>query len=163
MPAEIERRFLLRMTDWDVFWDHPHIINYIKQFYLEWGDTSEKRIRIINGSQYMLATKVGLGIKREENEAEIPPDEGRALVAQAIVDQMPFVAKNRFITHDGWELDMYFDPPLPKNIFLAEKELKSETELVTLKIPGFTFLREVTGLKEFTNRNIAIARAWPKI
>lgn len=144
---EIERKFLVRALPPE----KPERRHKIRQGYIAREGGNVVRIRDQDG-RYILSVKTpAKGIGRFEIETEITADEGRVLLAACA--RKP-IEKIREIYPAGghiWEVDIFNGAS--KGLIVAEVELSSETEKVTL--PDWIG-PEVTGLKKFYNAHLSV-------
>lgn len=120
---EIERKFLVRATDWPT----PTASRRIEQGYLFITDERNMRIRR-SGDDYTLTLKVqGEGLGRHEIETAIDAEQGQVLLDRLCV--APPIRKTRHIVSvDGkeWEIDVF--DGANAGLIVAEIELASEDE-----------------------------------
>lgn len=152
---ETERRFLLKRAP-RVKWD---LVKSIEQYYLsDKGGIRTERIRSItdlNVSKKFFHTIKepieGSDMSVHETEREIT--ESEYLKFWEKKDRM--ITKDRYILLDGdlkWEVDIFNN----NHLIIAEVELPNES--YDLKIPeelNDMILMEITGLKEFSNSELA--------
>lgn len=147
---EIERKFLIKS-----------IPNYIKdnlslleakeiiQYYI--GFAPEIRVRKSN-DKYMLTIKMGEGLVRHEIEKEINEVQFNEIIT---FDKFPSVSKTRYnipVDNNIIELDVYMNLG---NLMTAEIEF-DDVEKANNFIPPNWFDKELTGIKDFSNKNLAI-------
>ena len=147
---EIERKFLVRSTDWGA----PVSSRAIEQGYLFIGADRNLRVRR-SGETYLLTLKVRAeGIGRHEIENPIDAAQGRLALDRLCV--APPVRKTRHLVDhagDRWEIDVF--EGANAGLILAEIELASEGQ--DFARPGWLG-PEVTGDPRFLNESLA---RWP--
>ena len=145
MEKEIERKFLIENIP-DGLLDNIEN-KEINQYYI--NQEPEVRIRQ-SDDKFYLTMKKGEGLIREEFEVEIgqikPEDMQKLNKFDCIKKTRYFIPYDKFII----ELDIY------KNIELmtAEVEFTNEKDVKSF-IPPEWFNKELTGLPEFSNKNLA--------
>ena len=146
MPLEIERRFIVRVTE-RLLADSPAL--ELRQGYLTERDDVTVRIRQ-EGDAWILAVKASAeGIARHEIEVDVGEERGRALLALAAGGQLE---KTRHRA-GRWEIDVYrgrFD-----GLTLAEVELQSEDEPLPPPPEGLEVVREITAERGLSSRGLA--------
>ena len=151
---EIEKRILLKGTP-KITYDEAL---FIQQYYTPTGryrqvTSSNLEIKYI----HTIKKSVSKGVN-EETEIEI----SHVDFSKAIKKATKHLSKTRYIKKAGkykWEIDK-FDHC---NIVIAEIEVNSKKELKTVKLPKYikeNFIIDVTGIKEFSNFNLA--EKWKK-
>jgi CYTH domain-containing protein/predicted ATPase len=129
MKKEIERRWIVKSFDMTG--------NYtcIRQCYF---GRNYARVRVETGIEDVatITTKSGNGLCRDEDEAALPVS-----LAEAILDGADSVVEKFRFRRDGWEIDV-FGGHL-SGLILAEKEMQSEDETVTIPV-GLVLGQEVT-------------------
>ena len=156
MSIEIERRFLLKSNEWKVF---AFKKTAIEQGYLSYNlNNWITRIRF-NGKNFKITLKKHIqNFTNYEFEYSIPFNDGKKIMSTLTHK----IKKDRFyldIEKKIWIIDCFKDENFPLEI--AEIELQNETE--KLDLPNF-LSKEITGLKIFSNYNLAISpfRKWNK-
>ena len=147
MATEIERKFLF---DPDKLPPLPEP-SVIKQGYIP-AEGATVRIRTKNGKAYLTLKGKAKRLARSEFEYEIPLEEALAMLEELCA--APLIEKKRYeLEYEGhlWELDVFEGEN--EGLFLAEVELKSEDEFVSLP-PWVT--REVTHDKRYYNANLRL-------
>ena len=147
MALEIERRFLIKNDQWKEFITHK---TFIEQGYLS-HNLEDWIIRIrFNGKNFKLALKKHIkNFTNYEFEYSIPMSEGEKIM-ETLTNT---IKKERFFLEfkqRNWIIDCFKGKNFPLEI--AEIELSEEKEEVIL--PPF-LSKEITGLKIFTNLNLA--------
>ena len=143
MPFEIERRFLLKNSEWKEF--------VIKKSFIEQGYLSYKlddwitRVRF-NGKNFKIAIKKHIkDFTNFEFEYTIPNSDGEKIMSNLTNT----IKKERFfleVEKKFWIIDCFKEKNFPLEI--AEIELSREGEKFNLP----TFIsKEITGLKNFSN------------
>lgn len=168
-PLEIERKFLIERPDENVLADWPGAYSFeIEQIYLPPDDSGQSgRIRRRTGqggSEYFYTVKQRLtDMTRVETERHITPEEYHEyeLAAMASVapshsgESLARICKTRWcLPFAGHviEIDIY---PFWRRRAVAEIELAEESEQFSLP-PVLTVIREVTGVRELLNRDMAV-------
>lgn len=148
MASEIERKFLLRNSDW-----RTEVIGTraLTQAYLMSETDRSLRVRIENDSRAMLGLKIGTSsLAREEYEYPIPLRDARAMLARA---SGIILRKTRNLVHfEGflWEIDVYHD--VYHGLEVAEVEMASLDDHPPL--PHWVGL-EVTNDRRYSNVMLA--------
>jgi CYTH domain-containing protein len=153
MAIEIERKFLVRGTDWC---KQPSVP--ITQGYLVRDHTRSVRVRV-QGELGFLTIKGPLkGLSRTEFEYEIPATDARALLE--LCDGSLINKVRHLVAHKGktWEIDEFMGEN--EGLVVAELELESEDE--TFERPQWLG-KEVTQDSRYLNGNLASHsfRSWP--
>ena len=157
MKLEIERKFLLKSMP-DI---SPSEIIKIDQYYIKNSDGIWERARScysdVKGFYFVHTIKKNIapGIN-EEDEKVITSEEFNQFVERCKVSQSKYISKERLIYPDGdlkWEVDVFNNG---HHLIVAEIEVPSMD--FEVKIPKFIsdkLLMEVTGMKQFGNRNLS--------
>ncbi len=127
MGVEIERKFLLKNTDWQ---DVAGAGQVIKQGYLSLVKERTVRVRVKDAKGFLTIKGKTVNTTRVEFEYEIPLAEAEALLnlcEGAIIDKTRYniVAKNLV-----WEVDVFEGDN--KGLVIAEVELESEAQEINL-------------------------------
>ena len=127
MGVEIERKFLLKNTDWQ---DVAGAGQVIKQGYLSLVKERTVRVRVKDAKGFLTIKGKTVNTTRVEFEYEIPLAEAEALLnlcEGAIIDKTRYniVAKNLV-----WEVDVFEGDN--KGLVVAEVELESEAQEINL-------------------------------
>tara|TARA_B100000212_G_scaffold90311_1_gene66272 strand:- start:298 stop:777 length:480 start_codon:yes stop_codon:yes gene_type:complete len=143
MSIEIERRFLIKNSDWEKLINRKsHIIQGYLSSYLEnWI----VRIRSENNLFKLTLKKYITKSKNYEFEYEIPKTDGEMIISEI---KNPII-KERFYLHfkdKEWIIDRFKGKNYPLEI--AEVELEKIDEKINL--PDF-LSTEITGLKKYSN------------
>ena len=159
MKLEIERKFLLKaMPDLA-----PSEVVKIDQYYFKNKDGIWERARSwdsnVNGMKYIHTVKksVSKGVNLED-EKYLTEDEFKKFKTKCKSGTVEsrFIKKERHIYPDGdlyWEVDMFNSG---HHLIVAEIEIPTKNHKIT--IPDFIsekLLLEVTGLKQFSNKNLS--------
>ena len=153
MRYEIERKWLVndKVVPKDLF-QSPFF--RIDQGYLEVLDSENDEARIRRkGDKYFLTLKKGEGIKREENEVEIPSETYNLFLSLPNLNKLE---KIRYEIPDRKytiELDIYVGNL--EGLATAEVEFENILESQSY-IPPEWFGREITGDKRYKNKNLAM-------
>ena len=121
MATEIERKFLVRGTDWR----NGTGVRF-SQGYLNRDKDRTVRVRIAGGKAFLTIKGVTQGATRAEFEYPIPMEDAEQLLK---LSDGPIIEKDRYrIVHDGalWEVDEFWGDNA--GLVLAEIELKSEDQ-----------------------------------
>lgn len=151
---EIERKFLVRSTDWG----SPIGSRRIEQGYLFIGDDRNLRVRRVD-DDYVLTLKVRAeGIGRHEIETPIDAAQGQ-LALDKLCIAPPLVKLRHVVEHDGniWEIDVFEGEN--DGLIVAEIELRDQGQ--TFATPDWLG-PEVTADPRFFNQSLARNpfRAW---
>lgn len=147
MPQEIERKFLLKNSNW------RNLIKdgfQIKQGYL--NSIAERTVRVrLKGDKGFLTIKgKNIGMTRAEFEYEIPFEDAKEILQ---LYDTTVIEKTRYeviFQNKTWEIDEF--EGLNKGLFLAEIELEDENEKIT--IPEWIG-EEVTGNPKYYNSSLS--------
>ena len=123
MNNEIERKFLLKNSDWKKIADAGICI---KQGYLNSSTRLTTRIRTKGNQGFITIKGKTIGISRAEFEYEIPFEDALNLLKLC---QNSIIEKTRFevkIENQSWEIDVFEGEN--QGLIVAEIELNSETE-----------------------------------
>ena len=147
--AEIERKFLVDITKAQV---SNALKKYeITQFYTELGDYHEKRVRK-QDDKYIVTTKEGRGLVREENEHEISREEYLQMEKKRISS---LIEKERYeIPFRDATIELNIYRGSLKGLAVAEVEFDSEAASRRFKPPEW-FGKEVTQDRVYENRSLA--------
>lgn len=147
MAIEKERKFLLEVGFYPK--DLIFHVREIEQFYLFIGKNDQLRIRVLDNKWAYIAYKYGQSsLERQEFEYEIPLEDARAMMALTKIS----LNKTRHTAKMGnniIDIDIY-----PDGLKIVEIEYKDELN----SIPDFCG-KEVTGVDEYSNINIALKNA----
>ena len=162
MALEIERKFLVRLTDELI--GHADRTLEIEQVYLKRNSPAvQRRIRRIteNGeSAYYYTEKVFISaVTREEREKAVSEEEYRRLYREIDPDSRPVIKTRRIINWQGqrFELDSY---SFSDTLATIELELANENQPIDLP-PFAQVIKEVTGLPEYSNGAMAKSGSIP--
>lgn len=149
MSLEIERKFLIRNTD---FKNEAFQKKTIQQGYLNSNKNRTVRIRIIDNKAYVTVKGISnkSGTTRFEWEQEINKTEAEKLL---LLCEPTVIEKNRFyikIKHHVFEVDEFFGDN--NGLIVAEIELISEDE--SFEKPSWLG-EEVTGVNKYYNANLS--------
>jgi CYTH domain-containing protein len=157
MNIEIERKFLLK----SIPNKEPDEIIQIFQWYYKNEKGIWERVRScysdINGFYFIHTIKrnISPGVN-EEDEKVITSQDFNDFIKKCKTGQSRYISKERIIFIDGdlkWEVDVFNNG---HHLIIAEVELPEENYPVV--IPKFIkdkLLMEVTGMKQFGNRNLS--------
>ena len=124
---EIERKFLVRSTNWGEVKD----MLKLEQGYLFISPERNMRVRR-TGDAYEMTLKVqGQGLARHEINTPIAPEKGQKILDELCVES-PIQKTRHIFEYMGkvWEVDVF--EGANAGLILAEVELESETEAVDL-------------------------------
>ena len=147
MALEIERRFLIKNDSWKKF--------ITKKIYIEQGYLSKSldnwiiRIRLTGKDSKITLKKHIESFTNFEFEYSIPQKDGKTIMSNLTNT----IKKERFfleVKKKFWIIDRFEEDNYPLEI--AEIELANEEE--NLILPSF-ISKEITGLKNYTNFNLA--------
>jgi len=147
MATEIERKFLFDPEKLPLLSD-PAVI---KQGYIP-AEGATVRVRMKNAQAYLTIKGKAIRLARSEFEYPIPPEDALAMLQELCAK--PLIEKKRFeLLYEGhlWELDFFEGEN--EGLYLAEVELESEDEAVTLP-PWVT--EEVTHDRRYYNSNLRL-------
>ena len=157
MNIEIERKYLLKAIPKG----EPIETIEIFQWYLKNSEGIWERARScysdVKGFYFVHTIKKNIapGIN-EEDEKTISSEEFNQFVEQCKVSQSKYISKERLIYPDGdlkWEVDVFNNG---HHLIVAEIEVASmEFEVKIPKFINDKLLMEVTGMKQFSNRNLS--------
>lgn len=149
MAKEIERKFLVKNSDWRAMADAGIEIS---QFYLMSGEARSARVRVKGGKTAVLTLKFGGAQRvRDEFEYAIPLTDAEAMKALSIGT---VIAKTRHhVKHGGlvWEVDRFHDAL--DGLVIAEIETANEHDDTDL--PDWVGA-EVTGDGAYYNASLAM-------
>ncbi|WP_258098897.1 CYTH domain-containing protein [Marinoscillum pacificum] len=123
MGLEIERKFLLKNSDWRKLVEEE---NLIKQGYLNSNAERTVRVRVKNSTAFLTIKGKSQNTVRQEFEYEIPLVDAELMLKLC---EPPLIEKTRFIVkYQGktWEIDEFEGEN--KGLTVAEIELSSEDE-----------------------------------
>ncbi len=146
MRTEIERKFLLRDDAW-----RQDIVSqeHIRDGLIVSDGGSKVRVRLSDRAASITVKGPRLGLRRDEYEYPIPPEDARRLIEGC---GARVVEKTRYkVRHDGlvWDVDIYHAGLA--GLSFAEVELESEDQPVSL--PAWVG-QEITGNARFGKRHI---------
>lgn len=143
LETEIERRFVVKSVDSDVF-QGPCV--YIDQGYIE----KNLRVRVQSDEVFprcTLTLKTGKGLVRQELTEKLDHR-----VATMLLDSTKYRLQKMRYFLDDWELDVYENKL--KGLIIAERECKTEDEAHALVLP--TWLKDSVEVTDtLTNRQLA--------
>ena len=121
MSTEIERKFLVRGTDW-----RQGAPVRLRQGYLNRDKERTVRVRIAGSRAYLTIKGLTRGVSRPEFEYEIPLQDGEALLT--LCDGLPLEKDRYTLQHAGatWEVDEFLGANA--GLVIAEIELKDERQ-----------------------------------
>ena len=127
MGLEIERKFLLKNSDWEQFIDREI---FLRQGYLNSDMERTVRVRITDQKAFLTIKGKTENTTRQEFEYEIPIQDAESLIKLC---ESPLIEKTRFIVNYQnrvWEIDKFEGDN--EGLVIAEIELTREDEEVTL-------------------------------
>ncbi|HEB85923.1 MAG TPA: CYTH domain-containing protein [Gammaproteobacteria bacterium] len=125
MGIEIEKKFLLRNSDWR---QHADAGTLFKQGYLVGSEKSSVRVRIEGDKANINIKSATLGVRRQEFEYPIPLEDAQILLGTLC--QKPLIEKTRYhVPYAGhvWEIDVFEGDNT--GLVVAEIELADEEEV----------------------------------
>lgn len=140
---EIERRFLCRLDEGF----EAEATQAVEQGYLAGGEL-QIRIRRLD-DVFVLGAKHGGGLQRVEQEVEVPPEAGRALMTRAGDWKL---AKLRHRA-GRWEVDVYQGKL--EGLVIAECELEAPNEALPRPPAGLGLAEEITERPDLTAQRLA--------
>jgi len=146
MPIEIERKFLVIGDDWR---DAEAV--YYSQGYLSRAKERTVRVRVAGDQAFLTIKGISTGASRAEFEYEIPPTDGRELLALC---EQPIIEKYRrkiFPAGYQWEVDEF----LGKNLGLVVAEIELPAEDAPFEKPAWVG-EEVTDDPRYFNSALAV-------
>lgn len=149
MALEIERKFLVDKTKWQV--EQKPQGNFYEQGYISTDPAKTVRVRIGKQKGYLTVKGKNNGPARAEFEYEIPLPDAMQLLEQFCSNK---ISKCRYeIWHKGkmWEVDEFLEDN--EGLIVAEIELSSEAEL--FDCPAWA-TQEVTGDERYYNSGLAV-------
>ena len=158
--VEIERKYIIRMPDISVLKTQPeYTVSDITQIYVTPVDCDTHRVRQRAYPDRVLfvetrKTRID-SISVTEIEGEISEARFNELRDNILDGSSPVIKTRHTFLYEGqiFEIDIY---PQWKNTAIMETELKDREERA--KIPEFIeILREVTGIKEYSNASMSLS------
>ncbi|MEA3404453.1 MAG: CYTH domain-containing protein [Pseudomonadota bacterium] len=152
MAREIERKFLLKNSDWKAAaFKRTHFAQGYLNDIKEGSAKSSVRIRIEGDKANMNVKSLEIGLSRDEYEFTIPLEDAKKMLATLMVG--PVIEKVRYLVKHGqhtWEIDEFLGDN--QGLVVAEVEINSEDEQI--EIPEWTG-REVTEEVRFYNISLS--------
>jgi len=147
VSTEIERKFLVRGTDW-----RQGAPVRLRQGYLNRDKERTVRVRIAGSRAYLTIKGLTRGVSRPEFEYEIPLQDGEALLT--LCDGVPLEKDRYTLQHAGatWEVDEF----LGANAGLAIAEIELNDERQEFERPGW-LSTEVTDDPRYFNSSLIAA------
>jgi CYTH domain-containing protein len=146
MAKEIERKFLVKGSDWKKLAKGTRY----RQGYLNSAKERTVRVRTIDDKGYLTVKGITTGATRSEYEYEIPASEADAMLTELC--EKPLIEKSRHKIKAGahtWEIDEFFGDN--RGLVVAEVELASEGQ--SFQKPEWIG-EEVTGDPRYFNSNL---------
>jgi len=146
MATEIERKFLVKNTDWKALATGTAY----RQGYLSTVKERIVRVRTIGDKGYLTVKGIAVGSTRAEYEYEIPVEEANSMLDNLC--ERPIIEKMRYvIDYEGltWEVDEFNGEN--HGLIVAEVELRDENQ--TISLPDWIG-EEVTGDPKYFNSNL---------
>lgn len=147
MGIEIERKFLVRKTDWEALGEGT----VFRQGYLPAGGETVVRVRLDGAKAFLTVKGPDTGGGRLEFEYPIPPVDAEEILVRLC--RKPVIEKTRYrIPYKGalWEVDVFHSDN--EGLVVAEVELDDPEEEVELP-PWVT--QEVTADPKYSNARLA--------
>jgi len=146
MATEIERKYLVKSTDWKALAKGT----VYRQGYLSTVKERTVRVRTIDDNGYLTVKGITVGATRVEYEYEIPAADANSMLDDLC--ERPIIEKKRYvIDYEGltWEVDEFNGEN--QGLIVAEVELTDENQAIAL--PGWIG-EEVTGDPRYFNSNL---------
>ncbi len=143
MAVEIERKFLVKSSDWKNLGSKK----FYRQGYLLISKELTIRIRTVENLGFITIKGERSGISRKEFECQIPVDDALDMINNAC--EKPIIEKYRTkikLNDDTWEVDEFVGDN--EGLVIAEIELKDENQKIIL--PDWVG-EEVTNDYRYTN------------
>lgn len=124
MPAEIERKFLVKNDDWR---NHVSREARIVQGYLANTDRGSIRVRLAGEKAYLNIKSMTLGVSRTEFEYPVPLDDADYMLKNLCIQ--PVIEKTRYYIEQDphlWEIDVFAGENA--GLVVAEIELNDVNE-----------------------------------
>ncbi|MCX3266969.1 CYTH domain-containing protein [Pedobacter agri] len=149
MGKEIERKFLIKETEWNSFAKPEGKL--LRQGYLVSDPNKTIRVRTTENAAWITIKGISTGASRLEYEYEIPLKEGLELLDQFAESELEKIRYE--IPHEGkiWEVDVFSGDNA--GLIVAEIELESEEE--NFQLPAWV-AEEVTHEKKYYNSCLTI-------
>ena len=148
MGTEIERKYLLKGTDWK----EGAVGTFIRQGYISTTPEHTVRVRTIGEEGFLTIKGPTQGVSRFEFEYSIPIADARTLLDELCPH--PLIEKIRYRIEDGdlvWEVDEFRGDN--EGLVVAEVELSHEDQEISL--PEWIG-EEVSGDPRYFNSNLSI-------
>ena len=145
MGKEIERKFLIKGTDWRKLAQGTHY----RQGYLSTVKERTVRVRTIDDKGFLTVKGITVGASRLEFEYDVPVKDACEMLE---ICEQPIIEKSRYkIKHGGftWEVDEFYG--VNQGLIVAEIELESEDQ--KFDKPDWIG-EEVTGEPKYFNSNL---------
>lgn len=159
---EIERKFLVEYPDCERL-DTVRRLEILQTYLKDGSGGSQRRVRKIteNGEDVYFYTEKEFitAVTRRENEYEISAERYAELLEEKKADCVP-VSKTRVCFNykeQLFELDLY---PFSDKSAILELELRSPEQEIFFP-ENVKIIKEVTGIGEYSNTELAIAGAFP--
>ncbi len=146
MGTEIERKYLVKNTDWQELAKGT----VYRQGYLSTVKERTVRVRTIDDNGYLTVKGITVGATRAEYEYEIPAEDANSMLDDLC--ERPIIEKKRYvIDYEGltWEVDEFNGEN--QGLIVAEVELSDENQSIAL--PDWIG-EEVTGDPKYFNSNL---------
>jgi len=147
MAKEIERKFLLDLTQWQAI-EKP-AGEHFRQGYLVTDPQKTIRVRLTDTTGFLTIKGISTGATRLEYEYEIPAEEAKELLDNFAVAELSKIRYKISYHNKLWEVDEFLGAN--KGLFVAEIELQSEDE--PFDLPTWV-TQEVTGEEKYYNSNL---------
>jgi CYTH domain-containing protein len=147
MAQEIERKFLLDLTQWQQV-EKP-AGEHFRQGYLVTDPQKTIRVRLTDTTGYLTIKGISTGATRLEYEYEIPTEEAKELLDNFAISELSKIRYKITYHNKVWEVDEFLGAN--KGLFVAEIELQSEDE--SFDLPTWV-TNEVTGEEKYYNSNL---------
>ncbi|MCK4537535.1 MAG: CYTH domain-containing protein [Candidatus Krumholzibacteria bacterium] len=146
MAKEIERKYLVKDTDWQALAEGT----VYRQGYLSTVKERTVRVRTIDDNGYLTVKGITVGATRAEYEYEIPAEDANRMLDDLC--ERPIIEKKRYVIgYEGltWEVDEFGGEN--HGLVVAEVELSDENQAIAL--PDWIG-EEVTGDPKYFNSNL---------
>jgi CYTH domain-containing protein len=148
MPTEIERKFLVRKSDWDYF-DKGKGSLYRQGYLLsEAGKTI--RVRVTETEGFLTIKGKTTGFSKPEYEYAIPKNEAEELLHQFCSAVVSKIRYKVYFKGKLWEVDEFLGDN--EGLLIAEIELTHEEE--SFDVPHWVE-KEVTAEKRYSNSSLS--------
>jgi len=148
MAVEIERKYLVDVENWNR--SEKGVKHFYRQGYILTEPEKTIRVRVTDDSGFVTIKGRSVGAARPEYEYPIPKQDAIELLDQFCSSE---ISKYRYTVQFAdkvWEVDEFLGEN--EGLIVAEIELTDEDEI--FQVPAWVS-KEVTGIKEYYNANLA--------